>query len=652
MKKIKIIDTSIKDLFKNASSENINVKNFEEIFKTIDEVSFESLEVWGGSSFERMLSNNFNRSPWETLSYIKSIISKTPLQALIGAKNLVSFDYYKDDIIKRFIKLSSMHGISIFRVYDALNDIENIKPVIEEILNSGSACQGTIIYDSTKNEEYYLNFILKLKSLGCQSACVKDAESMLTPQKSKELFKKLNAAIGFDIYLSTQNLKGLQVLNYFEAVSSSCSGIDLSFIPSIYYDNYVPSIYPVILSLKEGEINHSLCKEKVDRLYELIKKDVYPNLDKNITYSSIIFNHANKNLLPEWLILMLENQLSELGETDKFDKVFEEILRIKKEVGNPSLSTPVGQIIGGQAILNTLISNKRWEIISDEMQSLLRGSFGKLPEKIDPEILSLSDIYSQPDSAVEEKNDNLYESCKSDLKKYSQSEEDILSYCFYPDRTIKFLNQKKKIKSNPIEGIKKDFRQELSAEDTEKVLGAAKNEKSLPEKNEKSAQAKDEDKYNFKDLDINKIKEIVSLLESSSLEEIKIESGDIRVTLNKTGKIISEKSTGNFELAQLKDIIYPAEKSVNPAGAPLSSDFIEIKSPIVGTLYASSSPGEPPFVIEGKTVSKGDTLCIVEAMKLMNKINSDYDGTIEKILVLNEEPVEYDQTIMVIKIKN
>ena len=109
MKKIKIIDTSIKDLFKNASSENINVKNFEEIFKTIDEVSFESLEVWGGSSFERMLSNNFNRSPWETLSYIKSIISKTPLQALIGAKNLVSFDYYEDDIIKRFIKLSSMH---------------------------------------------------------------------------------------------------------------------------------------------------------------------------------------------------------------------------------------------------------------------------------------------------------------------------------------------------------------------------------------------------------------------------------------------------------------------------------------------------------------------------------------------------------------
>src|SRR5450830_1839728 len=407
MKKIKIIDTSIKDLFKNASSENINVKNFEEIFKTIDEVSFESLEVWGGSSFERMLSNNFNRSPWETLSYIKSIISKTPLQALIGAKNLVSFDYYKDDIIKRFIKLSSMHGISIFRVYDALNDIENLKPVIEEILNSGSACQGTIIYDSTKNEEYYLNFILKLKSLGCQSACIKDAESMLTPQKSKELFKKLNAAIGFDIYLSTQNLKGLQVLNYFEAVSSSCSGIDLSFIPSIYYDNYVPSIYPVILSLKEGEINHSLCKEKVDRLYELIKKDVYPNLDKNITYSSIIFNHANKNLLPEWLILMLENQLSELGETDKFDKVFEEILRIKKEVGNPSLSTPVGQIIGGQAILNTLISNKRWEIISDEMQLLLSGGFGKLPEEIDSSILNLIGNIEKFDNKAREMNGDL-----------------------------------------------------------------------------------------------------------------------------------------------------------------------------------------------------------------------------------------------------
>lgn len=670
MKKINIIDTSIKDIFKSSKAEGINIKDLEEIFKTIDAVGFESLEVWGGSCFEKMLSNNFNKSPWEILSFIKSFVFKTPLQALIGAKNLVNFDYYPDDIVKRFIKLSSQHGISIFRVYDALNDIENLKPAIETILNNSSICQGTIIYDNNKNEEYYLEFTANLKKLGCQSVCIKDAESMLIPQKANELFKSIMKISGIDIYLSTQNLKGLQVLNYFEAISSNCSGIDLSFIPAAYYDNYVPSVFPIILSLKESEIGHNLNKEKISILYELIKKNVYPDLDKNTRFSSIIFNHANKNLLPEWLILMLENQLSELGETDKFDIVFEEILKIKKEVGNPSLSTPVGQIIGGQAILNTLISNKRWEIISDEMTMLLSGGFGKLPEEIDSKILSLTDGIEKFDEEARNTNEDLFESCKNDIKKLSQSEEDILSYCFFPDRTIKFLNKKKNIKSNPISGIKNDPGKDLSANDTAKVLEKVKTNEDLNEKNENSAFEED-DMNNFKDLDTKKIKEIIDLLENSNLEEIKIESGDTRITLNKKSLSAGRQNLENIDLSRLKDVLIETEKysknketfSQKEQGdykkillgesEELTKDpgLVEIKSPIVGTFYASPSPGESPFAVEGAAVKKGDPLCIIEAMKLMNKINSDYNGTIIKIMASNEEPVEYGQTIMTIKTK-
>ncbi|MHB1376264.1 MAG: biotin/lipoyl-containing protein [Candidatus Humimicrobiaceae bacterium] len=668
MKKINIIDTSIKDIFKSSKAEGINIKNLEEIFKTIDAVGFESLEVWGGSCFEKMLSNNFNKSPWEILSFIKDFVVKTPLQALIGAKNLVSFDYYPNDIIKRFIRLSSQYGISIFRVYDALNDIENLKFAIETILSNNALCQGTIIYDNNKNEDYYLKFILSLKTLGCHSVCIKDAESMLIPQKSQELFKAMAKISGIDIYLSTQNLKGLQVLNYFEAISGNCAGIDLSFIPAAYYDNYVPSVFPIILSLKEGDVGHNLDKEKIDTLYELIKKNVYPDLDKDTRFSSIIFNHANKNLLPGWLILMLENQLSELGETDKFNIVFEEILKIKKEVGSPSLSTPIGQIIGGQAILNTLISNKRWEIISDEMQLLLNGGFGKLPEEIDSSFLNLIGNVEKLDNKSREANGDLFESCKSDIKKLSQSEEDILSYCFFPDRTIKFLTKKKNIKSNPMSGIKNDPNKDISARDAAKVLEKIKTVKDLDEKNANLA-FKEENMNNFKDLDIKKIREIIDLLENSNLEEIKIESGDVRVTLNKKSSLDVMQNLDNIEPGRLKDMCIETERSLNNEEAftqkepgdfkkPLSeesmepirvAELIEIKSPIVGTFYSSPSPGEPPFAVEGGTVKTGDPLFIIEAMKLMNKINSDYDGMIIKILVSNEEAVEYDQTIMTIK---
>ena len=671
MKKINIIDTTIKDIFKASNAESVNIKNLEEIFKTIDEVGFESLEVWGGSCFEKMLSNNFNKSPWEILSFIKEFVIKTPLQALIGAKNLVSFDYYPNDIIKRFIRLASRYGISVFRVYDALNDIENMKFAIETILSINAKCQGTIIYDSNKNEEYYREFVLSLKTLGCHSVCIKDAESMLVPQKAGELFGAMSQINGIDIYLSTQNLKGLQVLNYFKAVSGSCAGIDLSFIPATYYDNFVPSVFPIMLSLKEGDISHSIDNEKIDSLYELIKKNIYPGLDQNTRFSSIIFNHANKNLLPGWLILMLENQLSELGETEKFDIVFEEILKIKKEVGNPSLSTPIGQIIGGQAILNTLISNSRWEIISDEMQLLLSGGFGKLPEEIDSSILSLNGNIEKFDNKAREINGELFESCKNDIKKLSQSEEDILSYCFFPDRTVKFLTKKKNIKSNPINGIKNDPGRDISARDAAKVLEKVKTNEDLNEKNANLA-FKEEDMNNFKDLDTKKIKEIMDLLENSNLEEIKIESGDVRVTLNKKGPMAGMQNTGSLDLGRLKDMLALAEQSSGYRETSISEEsgnskkpsheenkdlirdegLIEIKSPIVGTFYSSPSPGEPPFAVEGSTIKKGDPLCIIEAMKLMNKINSDYEGTIIKVFVSNEEPVEFDQTIMTIKTTN
>ncbi|MCE5329287.1 acetyl-CoA carboxylase biotin carboxyl carrier protein [bacterium] len=673
MRKIKITDTTIRDIFQNLSPGNINIKNFDEILKLIDEINFESLEVWGGASFERMLSNNFDKSPWEILSYIKSKVSGTPLQALLGARNLVNFDYYPKDIIKRFIRLSSKNGISIFRIYDALNDIENLKVTIDEVLKNGSKCQGTIIYDPDKKEEFYIDFITELRSLGCHSVCIKDAESTLIPQKSKELFMNLNKINEFDIYLNTKNLKGLQVSNYFEALTNGCSGIDLSFISSSYYDNNLPTVFPLILSLKDSEISHLLNKDRIDELYRLIKKDIYPNIHKNITFSSMLFSNLNKNLLPGWLILMLENQLSEIGAIDKFEIVFEEILRIKKEVGNPSMSTPIGQIIGGQAILNTLISDKRWEIISDEMQLLLKGSFGKLPDKIDDNILNVLKSYENIENISDLKNEDLYESCKSDLKKYSQDEEDILSYCFFPDRTIKFLKQKKKLRSNPIDGLKKEEIYELTQKESEKILKSInKNDFFIKENGRKSENEqpdKDDNMINISNLDVKKIKEIIELLENSNLDEIKIESGDIKLTLNKSGKIKTQNSADNFELSRLRDLEYSTEKPSGPISENLAEqpktteknisagpedmsnnkNIIEVKSPIVGVFYNSPTPGEPPFVTIGKKVRKGDTLCIVEAMKLMNKINSDYDGIVEKILVTNEEPVEYDQAMMIIK---
>ena len=199
MENLNINDTTIRDLFQETGAVNINLKKIENLLKNLDEAGFSSLEVWGGASFERLLENNLGKNPWYYLENIRTIVSKTPIQALIGAKNLTGYDYFPDDIIKRFIKLSVKSGVKIFRIYDALNDIENMKFIINEIIQNNSECQASIIYNENQPIEFYLEFAERLLEEGASSICIKDNESILT-QKIREIFTSLPEEIKITLF--------------------------------------------------------------------------------------------------------------------------------------------------------------------------------------------------------------------------------------------------------------------------------------------------------------------------------------------------------------------------------------------------------------------------------------------------------------------
>jgi len=284
------------------------------------------------------------------------------------------------------IKNCIKHGINTFRVYDPLNDIKNLKDTISIICQNDVACQGVIIYDDSNDTSFYTKTAIELKKAGCKSICVKDVESILIPKKARDLFKALKEKIDIPLYLSVYNLKGVQTVNYFEACSNGCDGVDLSFITSSY-GSYEPTVFSFILGLKDTDLATNLDYQKVLKLYEYIKNNIYPNIDQWL-YSEITLQNINRYLLPKWLISSITKQLEEIGEIEKLILVLEEILKIKKEVGNPSLATLIGQIIGSQAVLNTIISDYRWEIMSDEMKKLLLGHYGKLPHNIDKNLLT------------------------------------------------------------------------------------------------------------------------------------------------------------------------------------------------------------------------------------------------------------------------
>ncbi len=592
MVNIIINDITVRDIFQNTDAQAVDTNVLDTILEHYKYAGFDRMEVLGGATFEKMLDNKLYKSPFQICSYIHKSLPQIPLQVLIGARNLVGMEIYSYDIIDRFIRHCIESGINTFRVYDALNDVKHMKCTAERIIEYGGKLQGTLIYDHKMDQSFYTNKAIQLQKLGFGEICIKDVESTLLPSRTASLFKELSDNIDIPLFLSAYNIKGLQTLNYYQASINGCKGVDLSFLPSSYND-YNPTVFTFINSIKGTGIVHNLDYDKALELYEDIKKYIYPYLSQDLFSSSFILKLKNQGLLPNWLINAINRQLKEIGEIEQMGKVIDEIIRIKQELGNPSLATPIGQIIASQAILNTIIADQRWELASDEIKKFAAGYFGNTPSTIDQEVKSLIFKDSQGSSDQKYEATDTYKQCESELANITDKEEYILSYCFFPEKTLDFLKGKKK-------------------------------EKTTAEKKEPVTQ-------NLDKLNIKKLKEITDLVESSNIEKINFEIEGIKISINKS-------KTQQYANATPKK----AEEQ-RPEGIE------EIKSPIVGTFYRASSPDTPPFVKEGQKIKKGDTLCIIEAMKLMNKITSDIDGEIEKILVANEDPVEFGQTLMLIR---
>jgi oxaloacetate decarboxylase (Na+ extruding) subunit alpha len=612
MEKIKINDITIREIFQNAEVQHIDIQTFDMILNHLNDIQYDSLEILGGSGFERILESNFNLTPLGLISYIKNKIPSIPLQILIGARNLGGLEVYSNDIINKFVRQSVRNGVDIFRVYDSLNDLDNLKYTISTIIENKASCQGTIIYDSFKDIDFYLGTAKELEKQGCSSICIKDAESIILPGKTGRLFEALSSETGIPVFLSTSNLRNLQIPNYFEACRKGCGGIDLSFLPSSYSDcNH--TIFSFILSLKDEDISHNLEHSKLIQLNDIIKRYIYPLIKQDLFTPGFILDSSNKNLLPGWLISSINHQLAEIGELDAMDSVLEEVFKIKNEIGNPTLATPIGQIIGSQAILNAVISDSRWDILCDEIKKLIWGYFGKLPGKVNKKILGK--LESTPDNNIKSalREEDTYEQCKNELINFSDKEDDILSYCFYPEKTRKLLEKKKA-------GLRKSHSVKGSASFVENINFRADKSGSMAK---------------LENLDIRKLREITSLVENSNIEDIKLEVDGVKISINNP-RHRSEEFT-------------PAKEEISGSQEEKSTGLIEVKSPIVGIFYSSAGPDSPPFVKIGDRVKNGDTLCIIEAMKLMNKITSDCDGKIIDIPVSNEEAVEFDQTLIIIK---
>ena len=608
MKPLHIMDTTLRDAHQSLWATRMETGDMLPILSKLDQVGYWSIEMWGGATFDTCL-RFLDENPWDRLRVIKQRCPNTPLQMLTRGQNLIGYHHYSRDIVNRFIKAAHRNGIDVFRVFDALNDVRNVIDSAEALNECGAHFEGAISYTMSPVHtlDSYIEYASELKALGAKSICIKDMAGMLTPYRTERLVKALNQEVGLPVHVHCHYVGGMAPANYIKAAEAGASIVDTASAP-LAFGNSQPAVEMIVAALKESEYDTGL---DLDLLFEISDYWEEMRIKKGFKRGISTLSHMRvySHQVPGGMMSNLLSQLEIQKASDRMDEVLKEIPRVRAEVGYPPLVTPMSQIVGTQAVFNVL-TGKRWSVISKEMKDYIAGYYGKAPGKIDPAIQKavLGDEQPlAPDIAPGSLVTTTYEELAEELGNLAKSEEDVLMYAMFPNEARQFLERQRKI------------------ENTNFLMNNA------------VSITKEED-Y----VDIAQIRDLVKLVEESGVGEITVEEAGAKVTIRTPGM----QPTGYAPapvMPQAAVATAPATAEAAPAAAESSrpASWKAVTAPMVGTFYAAPSPDADPFVAEGATVGAGDTLCIVEAMKLMNEITADEMCVVREVCVDNAAPVEF-----------
>lgn len=617
MGKLQIMDTTIRDGQQSLWATRMPVGDMLPILPKMDRVGYWAIEAWGGATFDTCL-RFLDENPWDRLRSIKSKTPNTRLSMLSRGQNLVGYKHYSKDVVNRFIAAAHRNGIDVFRVFDALNDIRNVVDNAEAIKACGGHFEGAISYtlSPVHTLDSFLEYGQQLKDLGADSIAIKDMAGMLTPYRTERIVKAFNAEIGLPIHVHCHYVGGMAPANYLKAAEAGAAIVDTAAAP-LAFGNSQPAVEMLVAAMQESRydtgLDLGLLFEISEYWEEVRKRGHYKRGVSSLTHMKV-YSHQ----VPGGMMSNLMSQLEIQNAIDRLDDVMEEIPRVRAEVGYPPLVTPLSQIVGTQAVFNVL-TGKRWSVVSKEMKDYICGYYGKAPGPMSPEVVNRvvgeSDIMLDPDVAPGSLVTTTFAELEEEIGDLAKTEEDVLMYALFPNEARTYLSKHRTSE-------KVDFLLEEESSNTK------------------------EDDY----VDINQIRELVRVAEESGVGEIVVEEEGARIAVRMPGAVAAAPAAPVAAAAPAAAAAPVAAPAAAPAAAASHpANWYCVTSPMVGTFYAAPAPGEPAFVQVGDEVAANQTLCIVEAMKLMNEIGAEEMGTIREVCVEDATPVEFGTPLFYIE---
>ncbi|MFN2468088.1 MAG: acetyl-CoA carboxylase biotin carboxyl carrier protein [Gaiellaceae bacterium] len=579
-----LVDTTIRVLGQEPLAGRASTADLLRLAEVLDRAGLAYLEVSGGGVFDSAVRRGVE-SPWERIRALKEH-TKTPLALALRGRFLVGTRPVGGDFARRFVASAAESGIDVFRLHDPLNDVSNLVEAAEAIHDADREFDAGLVYGSGRIEALIAQ-AKRLPELGATRVLLHDPSGSLQPHRAREMVRTLIEETGLPVGLYCQGAAGNALAAALEAVRA---GADL----------VATTVYPVALSL------HRVSGEALAQALAGLDLDTGVDVDALWEASDLVDEHigdepiaplapriavrAAQHKLPAGLVAALEVQLRAQAASDRLDDVLEELTTVRTDAGSPPLASPIGQILGSQALLNVL-SASRYATIVDELQALIHGGFGTPPGTIDPGLRRAVELLGGP--RPEEEPVDL-DALRAESGELASSEEELLLLALFGPEAEPLLEA---------------IRARAAREDS--IAGAGVD------------QARAE-----------RIREVVRIVQETGIGEITIEEEGLRVSVKRTADALPG------------GLLPAAADSPDLTAIPPSADgVVRVESPMVGTFYRAPQPGAPPFVEEGDPVSTGQTLCILEAMKLMNEVKAEVDATVRSIHVENGQPVEFGQLL-------
>lgn len=458
-KKVLITETILRDAHQSQAATRMRIDEMIPALDALDKIGYYSLEAWGGATFDSCL-RFLNEDPWERLRTLKSYLKKTPIQMLLRGQNLLGYRHYADDLVEKFVEKSIENGVTVVRVFDALNDPRNLETSMKAIKKYGGVCEATISYTTgpVYTDEYFVNLAKTLESMGADNICLKDMANLLLPFDAYRLVKALkeNLRPETKLHLHTHNTTGTGDMVYLMAILAGVDIVDTALSP-LGNGTSQPATEPLVATLKGTPYDTGI---SIEELLPIVKH--FKTVEKRLKDDGILTDKVkgiDVNTLiyqvPGGMLSNLINQLKKAGKEDKLSACLAEVPNVRKDCGYPPLVTPSSQIVGTQAVMN-VITGERYKMVTKETKDLFAGKYGKLPLPVNEEVAkkvlgNAERITCRPADLLKPE----YEEVKKKVIElgYYEKEEDVLSYAVFEQVAENFFKWRAAHK----DGVDKDL---------------------------------------------------------------------------------------------------------------------------------------------------------------------------------------------------